>query len=320
MFDDTVRRVPVCRRWPGHVLVALLALLAAVALAACGGDGEDSAASATRTITHAMGTTEVPETPSGVVVLDSPELDAALALGVTPVGAVRSPVATDLPSYLRDRLEGIEDVGTIESPNLEAITALDPDLILSSKVRHEALYDELSAIAPTVFADTPGFAWKDNLQLYAEALGKADEAAEQLAAYEERARGIGARLGDPAETTVGVMRFLPDEIRLYSPRSFIGTVLADVGVSRPAAVADTQDIAINISLEQIARADADVVYVTTYGPAKDTPQARGGGLMQRLGAAKAGRLFPVDDDIWMLGIGLLGASRVLDDLERTLVA
>src|SRR5687768_5119131 len=109
-----------------------------------------------------MGSTEIPSPPERVVVLDTGELDSLVALGVTPVGAVSTDVATGFLSHLQEPAEGVQEVGTIGEPNLEAIAAAQPDLILSSKVRHEALYDELSQIAPTVFAETVGAVWKDN--------------------------------------------------------------------------------------------------------------------------------------------------------------
>lgn len=81
---------------------------------------------------HDQGETEVPAQPQRVVVLDTPHLDTALSLGVTPVGSVQSSVDEGLPAYLGDRTEGIEIVGTIEEPDLEAVPALEPDLILSA--------------------------------------------------------------------------------------------------------------------------------------------------------------------------------------------
>ena len=66
----------------------------AIFLAACGGqDGSDGTGQATageaqtRTVEHAMGTTEVPADVEDVVVLDTGELDAVVSLGVIPVGA-----------------------------------------------------------------------------------------------------------------------------------------------------------------------------------------------------------------------------------------
>lgn len=277
-----------------------------------------------RTVEHAMGETEIPARPERVVVLDTGELDSAVALGVIPVGAVRAPVEDGLLDYLAPTVEGsTELVGTIDEPNLEQITALDPDLILSSKLRHEELYDELSAIAPTVFTETVGVVWKENFTKHAEALGLEDRAAELLADYEERAAQLGstlaAELGDLP--TVSVVRFLPGETRLYQKATFIGTVLEDVGLPRPESQ-DVDDFALVISEEQIDLADADVIFVTWYGPVADTtqPAFTSNPLWERLSAVQAGDVHEVPDDTWMLGIGVGAAGVVLGDLERLLGA
>ena len=43
-----------------------------------------------------------------------------------------------------------------------------------------------------------------------------------------------------------------------------------------------------------------------------------GPLWRSLRAVQQGQVYPVSDDVWMLGIGVLGAEAVLADLERTL--
>ena len=86
----------------------------------------------------------------------------------------------------------------LTEPDLEAITALKPDLILGSKFRQEKFYDELSAIAPTVFTEKVGITWKENLLLDGKALGREQQAKDLLATYEKRAKDFGAKLGDAA--------------------------------------------------------------------------------------------------------------------------
>src|ERR671916_835185 len=138
-------------------LIVVVFALAALVMSGCGGSGADrgsagagGADAASRVVQHAMGSTEITGEPQRVVVLDTGELDSVLALGVTPVGAVRADATSGLQSYLADRAQDVTMVGTVTQPNLEAIAALQPDLILSSKLRHESLYDEFSKIAPTV--------------------------------------------------------------------------------------------------------------------------------------------------------------------------
>ena len=105
---------------------ATLTVASGLVLAGCGSADEgttasapSSAAEAVRTVEHAMGTAEVSGTPERVVVLDTGELDAVLALGVTPVGAVRTGVSDELPAYIEDAgvdPAEIADAGTIAEP------------------------------------------------------------------------------------------------------------------------------------------------------------------------------------------------------------
>ena len=312
-----------------HSRWAALGLGAGLLVAGCGADpaadtaaaGGAEPAAETRTVQHALGETVIEGTPERVVVLDTGELDAALALGVTPVGSVRTDVSYELPAYIQDAgvdPADIENVGTIAEPNLEAIAALDPDLILTNRVRHEDIADQLSAIAPTVYAEAIGETWKENLLLGAEALGRTEQAEELLAEHDERAAEVGALFGDPAETEVSIVRFLDGSaVRLYGEGSFIGAVLADVGFSRP-ELQRTSETFVELSLEEISRADGDLVFYGSYGEEGGgvAAQVTAGQLWQGMSAVRDGRAHEVDDDRWFLAIGPLGAELVLDDLEE----
>ena len=87
---------------PLHKLLAGLALAATVAL---------SGAAQAREVTHAMGTTDVPDAPQRVIILTNEGTEALLALGVTPVGAVRSWLGDPWYDHIAARMEGVEVVG-----------------------------------------------------------------------------------------------------------------------------------------------------------------------------------------------------------------
>jgi iron complex transport system substrate-binding protein len=312
-----------------HVLHATgLAVAAALTLTACGGteeasDAEVSAANEAafpRTVEHAMGTTEIPARPERVVVLDTGELDSVLSLGVTPVGAVTTAVSEQFLSYLAEGAAEVEVVGTIAEPNLEAIAALQPDLILSNEVRHADIYPQLSQVAPTVFAERVGAVWKDNFALAAEALGREEEAATALAEYEQAAAELGESLGDPAGTTVSPLRFVAGTIRSYQPASFIGTVLADIGLRQIELPTGEVPTFAEISAEELTTADADIVLHSSYGPAADSGAAAvlGGPLWPRLGAVQNDRAYAVEDDVFFTGIGLTAATLIVEDLTEQL--
>jgi iron complex transport system substrate-binding protein len=310
-----------------HRRIATLTIFAlAAALAACGGAGGGSeggggGAAQARTVEHAMGASEIRGTPERIVVLDTGELDSAISLGVTPVGAVEAVEGMGLPSYLEGTAD-IENVSTIEEPNLEKIATLEPDLILSSKLRHEQIYDQLSQIAPTVFTETTGVTWKQNFEKHAEAMNRTAEAREVVDGYEERLEGFKSAMGDRlGETDVSVVRFLPGETRIYQKESFVGTVLEDAGLPRPPSQ-DVDEFAIlNVSEEQIPKMDGDAVFVTVYGAPEDLTEERitSDPLWQRLDAVRQDRVYRVPDDLWMLGIGPTAAVGVVDDLEKHLV-
>jgi iron complex transport system substrate-binding protein len=298
--------------------------VALLAAAGCGGSGDETAdENAGRTVTHAMGTAEISGEPERIVGLDYDVLDTLTALGLEPAGGSEAIAGFGIPAYLRDQVGGMKLVGTIEEPSLEAIAALDPDLIISSKVRHEQIYDELSAIAPTVFAENVGATWKQNVPLYGEAVSKRDEAEQLLADYEERAAELGERIADKfggRKPSISVVRFLPGETRIYQKDNFIGSILEDVGLPRPKPQ-DVDEFALYPSAEQIGLMAADVVFYTHYGPEAETtlPQVTSNPLWKNLEAVREGRAYNVPEDHWIVGIGVQAANLVLDDLEKLLL-
>ncbi|WP_033218595.1 ABC transporter substrate-binding protein [Kitasatospora phosalacinea] len=314
----------------------LAAVLSTTLLAACGSEGStdagpaaagsaagDSAAAFPRSVKHTMGTAEIKARPKRVVVLDSGELDDVTLLGITPVGAVAPHLKTEggFPAYLKGKIDGTKDVGPMNEPNLELIASLKPDLILTSKVRHEKVYDKLNAIAPTVMAETTGEPWKANLKLYAQALGKETEAAKALSDYEARAAKLGEEIKakyDGTAPTVSVVRFVAGPTRLYQNASFSGVVLKDVGLARAIKAPDVDKSMLEVSPELINQADADLVFVTTSDDPSKTKQAevQQTAVWQGLNAVKNGKVFTVPDETWMSGIGVQAADQMLGDIAE----
>ncbi|KRV50075.1 iron-siderophore ABC transporter substrate-binding protein [Wenjunlia vitaminophila] len=314
-------------------LVAALAAATALSAAACGSDDSDGSAEAKggkdggkRTVQTPQGPVQVPVRPERVVVLDTAELDTALTLGVKPVGSTRTEVADGYLNYLgEDQVEGIKDVGTIGQPNMEAILALEPDLILTNGDRDAQRYDELSKIAPTVMTKATGYEWKENFELHADALNKKDEAAKVVRDYQARAKEVAEAVGGAArakETEVSVVRFVEGaNIRLYARQSYIGTILADVGLGRP-EVQDVETFKVEVSPEKIDKADGDVIFYSTYGSPEKSKEKEvtGGPLWKNLAAVKNDRAFAVNDDLWIVGIGYTAADKILDEMQAHLTA
>ncbi|MFE5873121.1 ABC transporter substrate-binding protein, partial [Streptomyces roseifaciens] len=256
-----------------------------------------------RTITHALGKTELKERPKRVVVLDVGELDNVVSLGLQPVGWAPSEGSQELPEYLKKDAGDPKNVGTINNLNLEAINELHPDLILGSKLRAEKNYKDLAKIAPTVFSLRPGFTWKENYLLNAAALDKTAEAKKNLDAYTAKAKKLGADLGEN-KPTISMVRYLPQFTRLYAGQSFIGTILKDAGLPRPKNQ-QADKLAVEISPEQIDQAEGDWIFTGVYGAPDKTKReaAEGNPLWKSLKAVKEDRAKDVKDETWYLGLG-----------------
>lgn len=286
---------------------------------------EPGSTSLLRTVDHALGTVEVPADPQRVVVLDA--MDNVLALGIRPVGAANwMGTATGeqaaFPSYLdQETLAEIEWLGSNQQPSLERIVSLQPDLILGRTTWHEAIYDELSSIAPTFLVDASSeMTWKEQLAAYALALNRVEAGESLLAAYHQRAAAIQTALETlESSPLVSVVRFDPERIVIYGPEIFAGSVLADAGVARPphqAEIARSEQI----SLEEIPRIDGDVLFPIAANPQESLLHTlQENPLWSRLQAVADDRVYPVSFDVWIGGWTITGAHLILDDLERYLL-
>ena len=278
-----------------------------------------AAPASAREITHAMGVTEVPDNPQRVVVLTNEGTEALLAIGVKPVGAVESWNGSPWYDYLMPMMGDATLLGAEGAVNLELIAALEPDLILGSKVRQEAVYQQLSAIAPTVMTETLGGVWQDNLAVYADAVGKTAEADQALAAFGERIEAIHAALGDAVEEEISLVRISPARTRMYLKDSFCGDIIEAIGFARPAAQ-DKDAFAEDLTKERIPELAADRIFY--FSPGVDDAEGEANladwladPLWQNLEAVKADRAYRVDDSVWIAGGGIYAANALLDDVE-----
>ncbi|MFZ5826131.1 MAG: ABC transporter substrate-binding protein [Bacillota bacterium] len=274
-----------------------------------------------RTVKHFRGETKVPANPQRIVVLDTGELDSMVALGIKPVGAVTVFQDGGFQAYLADKLDGVQKVGTVTQPNLEAIAALKPDLIISSELRHKAIYDKLSQIAPTVFTETVGVAWRENFKAHADFVNKSAEAEKIMADYYKRMDEFKKKIG-PNPPKVSIIRGLSDHVRIYMNASFIGTVMQDAGLPRP-EIQNQNKFMEKATEERIPDLDGDIMFFTQYRPANGgetmVAKLQQHALWSQLNVVKQGKVYEMPDDYWMIGIGITAANKVLDDLYKILV-
>ncbi|WP_228040042.1 ABC transporter substrate-binding protein [Nodosilinea sp. LEGE 07088] len=276
-----------------------------------------------RTVAHAMGNTAVPSQPQRVVVLTNEATDMVLALGLTPVGAVKSWSGEPYYDYLADAMAEVPVVGDELQPSLEQIVALQPDLILGSQVRQGQIYGQLSVIAPTVFSETIGESWQDNLRLYGQALNRDAEAEKLLADWDARVAQLRQQFTEQ-DIQVSLVRFLPGAARVYLSDSFPGQIVQEVGLQRPPSQGE-EGFAQEVSFEQIPQMEADALFYFTYtgendgqAPSTVTNPWLSHPLWQQLAVVQTGNAHAVSDAVWTTAGGIQAAHLLLDDLEQYL--
>ena len=271
-------------------------------------------------------TTLVRADPQRIVALAGDQLDALCALGLQSriVAAALPDGSGDQPSYLGSVIHELTGVGSRRDPDLAAIAAETPDLILGSVALTPEDFPALSEIAPTVFTRPPGPAWRDNLRTTGAATGRL-EAANALIEDFDRAADKTGRDNDATHFQASVVQFTDTTMRVYGSDNFPASVLADVGVDRPAAQRFTDKPYIEVGISEadldnspdFSIADGDIVYVSfaTAEARERAPEVMGRDAWKRLSAYRDNRVFAVNNEVWQTGEGIVAARGILADLR-----
>jgi iron complex transport system substrate-binding protein len=331
-------------RW--LVLAAALSLVAMAAVA-CGDDDDSGEAATTssatttttaaatstsstaapsstaeagpRTITTAFGDVEVPADVERVVALSEIGLDVSIALGIKPVGAVATRLSTDVADYIKDEAGNVAIVGTVGEPNLEAVIAADPDLIIAPTYYEKAVWEQLTAIAPTIVPANIALGdWRAEGRVIAEALGKSTEFQDVVAEFDTRVAEVGATV-DPSSAVA--IRWLPQGPQVLNVALLPGPIFEKLGIAQPEIARTISGPHSDpLSLEALSEIDSDWIFIATLNKEGDTAvaEAQSQPAFQRLPAAQAGQMVAVDGHTWSSAFGPLAAHAVLDDIEAAL--
>ncbi|EJL23661.1 ABC-type enterochelin transport system, periplasmic component [Novosphingobium sp. AP12] len=191
-------------------------------------------------ITHAKGETVLKATPRKVAVYDLATLDILNALGVNAVAGV--PKGTEgkgnFPPYISKYGDArYQNVGTLFEPDLAALKALGPDLIVVGG-RSSRKYADVNAIAPTIDMSS---AEKDlaavtiaNTRKLGSAFGVSDRAEKRVVAFETLLSSLHA---EAAGAGTGLLLFAAgDGMAVHAPGDRFGHVYDFAGI-RPAVPA-----------------------------------------------------------------------------------
>ncbi|SJM52497.1 possible ABC Fe(3+) transporter, periplasmic binding protein [Actinomycetales bacterium JB111] len=215
------------------------------------------------TVRSLYGDVTIEQEPERIVALWSPIGDDLHALGAMPVAVAGDPATYDeaMP-WIPDELREITDPALVtpDGINVEAVAALEPDLIIVApyQVQDEAVFDQLSVVAPTISVDTEGLNpdWDERLLLSAEAVNETGPAQELIAETEADFAEVGAQVPGIEDMTYNWVLFNQGQYGFGN-----GSVLELFGLS-PADSQDNSNSAdAGLSPEQTSLLDADLLAV-----------------------------------------------------------
>ncbi|MFC4908167.1 ABC transporter substrate-binding protein [Actinomadura gamaensis] len=277
------------------------------------------------TVTDATGAhVQVPAAPKRVVALSEMDLDAALALGVKPVGLTAGRGQQGAPEYLKDKAAGIPVVGAVTGPDVEKVVQAKPDVILAGQLADKQVLGQLRKVAPTVVTIDRTKNWKTALALTGKVLGRSDQASKVVAAYTAKADALKKDLGKQAGATVSVARYSAKGTAVMQQGVFVSDVLKDLGFKRPGIQnAPGAGHSTPISEENIAQIDGDWLFIGTLssaGPdATLLKQLTAKPAYRQLTAVRNGRATVIDGSKWTSLGGAEAADSVLDDIRKAMV-
>lgn len=188
-----------------RIVSLMLAAVMVFGLVACGNttNNEELGGNGTETptevkITSLNGNKEeieltVPYNPQRIAILDMASLDilGSLGLGDRVVGSA----STSL-EYLQEYVvkDGVANLGTIKTADLEAVMACEPDIIFIGG-RLSSSYDDLSEIAPVVYLATDAKAGvvasvEKNAATIASIFGLEDKVADMMSGFQTRMEAL----------------------------------------------------------------------------------------------------------------------------------
>lgn len=284
-----------------------------------------------RLIRHALGEAKVPLRPQRIVTLEPSLSDALIALGFNVVATVTWPPDNGPHAYLRSYLpEDVLEVGTEDQPNLEAVAAADPDLILTWDWYPDPV-DELSQIAPTIavpyseYEKRVGITYSDEQYLtwlvreLAALLGAEDKVEAALQPFRDKVAEARKILETRLEgKTVAFLDVRVDNI-LISGYGFDGIsalIYGDLRVPMDPLVAE-REVWADLSLETLPEIQSEIILTFADGDeaTERLDSLANNPLWTNLPAVQAGQVIVVPSSLYYRGDdGPLGAVQVIDDL------
>ncbi|MFC7321326.1 ABC transporter substrate-binding protein [Halobacillus campisalis] len=306
-------------------LLMLLFILSIMILAACSGDNEEetenetSSENETRSVTveDATGEKTIEGTPENVVVLEWSYAEELQALGMEPTGVADLDSYGDWVDVGIPFSDSVEDVGTRQEPNLEAISRLEPDLIIGVDFRHEEIAEDLEEIAPTLMfapyseesAQNQFDAMLEEFNTVATAVDKEDEAEQAVSKMEQSFEEQRARLEEAGQEDMNYVisqAFTAQNtptLRLFTDNSMVANVMGELGMTNDY---ESEELEIYGYTETTVETlqnyqDSNFFYIVQDEDNIFDEQLAGNPVWEELDFVKNDRLYQMPGSTWTFG-------------------
>lgn len=274
-------------------------------------------------IVTATGPKTIEQVPAKVAVYDIAAIDTLTRLGVQPAGI---PDKLYVPE-LADVAKNATVVGTLFEPDLEALNALAPDLVIVGG-RSSTQVEATSRVAPTIDMTMDGDDLvdqaKQRLKAYGELFAKPNEAA--AAATELDAAVAAAKAAVKGKGRALILMTNGPKITAYGPGSRFGWVHKTLDLEPAVADVETATHGEAISFEFISKANPDWLLVLDRAAAigsneQGAKATLDNELVAQTNAWKKGQVIYLPaSDFYIAAGGVQSTHRVLKAIEQAFAA
>lgn len=312
-------------------ICGILAAAMTLALAGCAKGTEETIAATVEpsvvSIDHSLGTTKVPFDPQKIAVLDLAALDIIDVLGVGDrvVGIPKSSSVSYLKSYVEN--DKIVNVGSVKEVDMEALNALQPDLIFIGG-RLSSEYENISKIAPTISVNIDNEAgymksFTQNVNHIASIFGLEEKAVELTSSFDQRIAALN-QTASGKKAIVGLVT--SGSLSTLGNGSRCSVITNEVGFENAATDVDSThgDTA---SFELLLEKDPDYMFILDRDTAinaegaKVAKEVMENEIVMKTTAYQNGKIIYLTPDVWYLSEGGITATDImLKDLETGILS
>ncbi|GAB3947253.1 siderophore ABC transporter substrate-binding protein CdtB [Kribbella albertanoniae] len=301
----------------------LFVAAALLALTACG--TSEPAASTDNPTTATAGPVSITDSRGKKIDLKAPAtkvvglewgvVENLISVGVMPVGVA------DVKGYnawvTAAKLDStVKDVGTRGESSVDAIVALNPDLVITTSDESASAIAGMEKAVPVLVVDAADAKnvipqMKTNLELTASAVGKTEQA-KQINADFDKALADGkqkiadaGKAGTPFTMADGYKQGSTISIRMYTPGSLLGAVGNELGLKNAWTEGGDKDYGLaSTDLEGLTKLkDGEFLYIANDADGGDVfgKDLAGNAIWKNLPFVKSNNLHRLPDGIWMFG-------------------